>query len=122
MGDLLQTARRVEVAGELIRQRRNMYEAVRLRRANRPLVYVHGVEVAAFDAGNFRTDQLGAAFEIRRAILHTLLEPFVVVDQSIEMLLSLLRKCAIPRCRAGQSTKEVILRRFDRIQYHELRW
>jgi len=51
-----------------MRQGLDVDEVVGARRANRLLVQAFGVELAALQAGDLRSDQRGAALEILRSV------------------------------------------------------
>src|SRR5271165_2492429 len=92
MRDLLKTARRVEARGLFV-------EAL-------------GVEFAALNACNLRTNQRGAVLEILRTIFCPYFQLSVVRGQSLEMLLSLIGRRGVPGCGAGQRAVKVIFRGF----------
>ena len=112
MRDLLETACGVEARGEFVGERLIVDKAVRVRRADRLLVKVLGVECAAFYACDFRANQRCTVFVILRAMLGPYFELRVVSCQSLEMLLSQVGRWGIPGCRVTKGTIEVILRHF----------
>src|SRR5436309_9212808 len=88
-----------------------MDKAVAVRRADGLLVKLLGLEHAAFDPGNLRTQQRGAVFEILWAILCPYLELLLVSGHSLEMLQIV--SCRITRCSSRERTVKVILRHFE---------
>ena len=103
----------VESRGEFIGERLVVDKAVGAGRADRLLVEVHGILVAAFYSCDFRTYQRRAIFEILWAILRPYFELPMVSRQSLEMLLPLVGGRGIPRCRVGKSTIEAKFCRFE---------
>ena len=71
MRDVFKSVLRVEAGGELVGKAFVMDEAARAGRANSPLVQVHSLAVAAFDASDFRANERDAILEI----LQTMLRP-----------------------------------------------
>src|ERR1700674_3450943 len=69
MRDLLKTTRRVEARGQLVGEGLIVDKAVCARRADGLFVEALGIEFAALNACNLRTDQRSAVLEILRAIL-----------------------------------------------------
>jgi hypothetical protein len=112
MGDRFKTTRRVESRGQFVGERLIMGKAVGLSRADGLFVEALGIEFAAFDPGDLGADQRGAIFEILRAIFRPYFQLSVVRGQSLEMLLSLVGRCGVPGCGAGQRAVKVIFRGF----------
>src|SRR5262245_10377123 len=113
MRDLLKATCRIEARGELIGERLIVHKSVRLRRADGLFVQPLGIELAALNARDLGAHQCGAVFKILRADLRPYLELFVVSDQSLEMLRSLVGTCGIPGCRVGKRTIEMKLCGFE---------
>src|SRR5436305_717128 len=109
--EFLETTRCVESRGELVGYCLIMDKAVAVRRADGLLVKLLGLEHAAFDPGNLRTQQRGAVFEILWAILCPYLELLLVSGHSLEMLQIV--SCSITRCSSRERTVKVILRHFE---------
>ena len=93
---MLEATRRVETRGELIGERLVVNKAVCLCRADGLFVKVHGIERAAIDPCNLRANQRSPVLEVLRAVLRPYFELSVVGDKSLEMLLPLLGRCAMP--------------------------
>src|SRR5262249_44907767 len=84
--DARQTSVRVEARRKLLGERLVVDEAVRLRREGRPLVEVHRLERAAFQASDLRADQRGAVREILRAMLRQDCQLTVAAGHRLEVL------------------------------------
>jgi hypothetical protein len=111
-GGCLGAVRAVEPGSRLIGHAFVLHETVVAGRANGLLVEAHGVEVAAFDPGDFRAHQCGAVFEILLAILRPYGQLPVVIGQSLEVLLSRALGGRIKSPRPSESAVKVILRDF----------
>ena len=74
---------------------------------NGPFVEAHGIEIAAFEAGDLRPDQCGAVLEILRAVRRPDCEPSVVRDQRLDMLPSLVGGGGVAACGMGQRAVQV---------------
>src|ERR1700720_509980 len=112
MGDRFKTTRRVEARGQLVGERLIVDKAVGAGRADGLFVEALGIEFAALNACNLRTNQRAAVREILRTIFCPYFQLSVVRVQSLEMLLSLVRRCGVPGCGAGQRAVKVIFRGF----------
>src|SRR5690349_17773817 len=112
MGDRFKTTRRVEVRGQLVGERLIVDKAVCAGRAEGLFVEALGIEFAALNARNLRTDQRGAVREIIRTIFCPYFQLSLVRGQSLEMLMSLVGRCRVPGCGAGQRAVKVIFRGF----------
>src|SRR3984893_13315486 len=112
MGDRFKTTRRVESRGQFGGERLIMGKVVGLGRADGLFVEAFGIEFAAFNACNLRTNQRCAVREILRTIFCPYFQLSVVRGQSLEMLLSLVGRCGVPGCGAGQRAVKVIFRGF----------
>jgi len=89
-----------------------MDKAISMCRMNGLFVKVLRLELAPLDACDLRAYQCGAGFEILRAIFCPYFQLSVVRGQSLEMLLSLVGRCGIAGCGAGQRAVKVIFRGF----------
>ena len=117
MRDLLEAARRVEARGQLVGERLVVDKAVCAVPSGwlvrKGLI---GIERAAIDPGDLRTNQRGAVFEVLRAVLRPDFELSVMRGQSLES------RC-VARRRASKSQDaacdkravEVILGRFRNV-------
>ena len=76
--------------------------------ADGPFVEVHGIERAAFGAGDLRADQRGAVLEVRRTIRCPFFEPTMVRGQRLEMLLPLFGLGRIEGRGSGKSAVKLI--------------
>src|SRR4029077_1847512 len=81
-------------------------------RADGLFVEAFGIEFAALNACNLRTNQRGTVREILRTIFCPYFQLSLVRGQSLEMLLSLVGRCGVPGYGAGQRAVKVIFRRF----------
>src|SRR5580658_3057781 len=106
--DLRQSANSIEARCHFVGQRFTVNEAVHVCGVDSLLVKLFGVERAAFDAGNFRSNQCGAAFEILRAKFCPYCQTFVVSCESIEMFLALARRRGIAARRANKCTVKFV--------------
>ena len=81
--DLLEAARGVKARRQLVGERLVVDKAVCLRRTDGLFVKVHGIERAAINPGNLRTNQRGAVLEVFRASRRPDLELSVVRGQCL---------------------------------------
>src|SRR3954447_17170522 len=112
VGGCLEAARMVEPGGRLMGNGFVLNETVVAGRANGLLVKAHGIEVAAFDPGDFRAHQCSAIFEIFGAVLRPDCKLPVVIGQRLEVLLSRALGRRFKSRSASESAVKVILRHF----------
>ncbi len=110
---LLKAAAEIELARQLIGQRLIVDKAVGVGRLDGLFVEAHGVERAAFDAGNLSAYQRGAVLEILRTVLRPCFELPVVSGQSLDMLLPPAGRGGSAGRGMGKCGVKVILRRLE---------
>src|SRR5262249_3774509 len=110
--DLLESACRVKVRGQLVGKRRIMDEAIISRRADSLLIQLLGIERTAFDPGDLGANKRGAIFEVFRTIALPRAELPVMSGQCIDMLLSLLGRGCVAESGASERSVELVFRAF----------
>src|SRR4051794_25805494 len=96
--DLIEAASHVEARGDFVGDRLIVHKSVFVSRADSFFVEALSIQQAAFNTRDLCAHQCSAIFEILRAIPCPYVELPLVIRQSLEMLLSLIRRCGIPAC------------------------
>ena len=109
----LEAARRVKAAGPLVGDRLIVDKAVRVRRMHGFLIEVLRVEHAAFNPGDFRTNDRCAALKGDRVMLGPHFELLVVTDQSLEVLPPLVARGDLTGCSMRQRTVKLKVGGFE---------
>src|SRR5262249_12216395 len=99
MGDFLEATRCVKAGGQLIGERFNVREAVRARRTDSFFVEPLCVELSIFNSRYLGADYSGAAFKILWTVLRPFHELFIVSRCRLDVLLKIIGRSAIARCR-----------------------
>ena len=89
---MLEAARGVKARRQLFGERLVVDKAVCLCRTDGLFVKVHGIERAAINPGNLRTNQRSAVLEVFRTVFRPYFELLVVGHKSLKMLLPLRRE------------------------------
>ena len=102
--NLLEAARRVKASGPLVGDRLIVDKAVGVRRTHGFLIEVLSFEHAAFNPGDFRTNDRCAVLEGHRVVLGPHLELLVVTGQSLEVLPPLVARGEVTGCSMRERT------------------
>src|ERR1700675_4087027 len=108
MRDVVESTRRIESRGQLVRQSFVLDETVFMCRPDRLLVQLLGIDDAAVDACDLRTDQCRAALEIVRTMRSPDFELSVMGGQRGPMLLLLFGGDGITESGSGEPAIEFI--------------
>src|SRR5215831_10363786 len=95
MRKLLETTSGVKAGCQLVGEPFNVHESVGARRTDRLFVEALRVELPIFDSGYLGADDCGAAFKILGTVFRPFLELSVVGAQCLDVLLEVIRRCAV---------------------------
>ena len=107
----LESALQIKAAGQFVGQRLMVDKAVGAGGLDGPFVEAHGIELAAFEAGDLRAHQRGAVCKVLGAVLRPDRELSVVGGQRLDMLLPLVGCGGVAPCGMGQRAVQVKVRR-----------
>src|SRR6516162_6530867 len=114
MRNVLETAHRVKAGRKLVGERLNVHEVVRARRTDRPFIEALCVDLPIFDSGYLGADDCGAAFKILRAVSYPFHELSVAGTQCRDVLLEIIRRCAVAGRSMALRTIEVSFRGLEK--------
>src|SRR5262245_37036841 len=107
-GNPLEATTRVEARRQLVGERLVLNKLVLACRLDGRFVQPLGIQLPAFDPGNFGANQCGAVFEVLRAMLRPDIELSLMKGQSFQMLYALVGRCGVAVCRASKRAVKVV--------------
>ena len=111
--DLLEAARGVEARGQFVGKRLVVDKAIGAGRADGLFVQVHGITLAAVEAGHLRPEQCTSVLEVFWAMLRPHPEQPIVCSQRFDVLLPFAGGGKVEQCCMGKPGIKMIFSRFE---------